>query len=119
MFIRKNKNRSGSISFQIIRKIRGRNKVIKTIGCAYTQREEELLKIIAREEIEKIEGTQSLFIEAEDLVIDAFVENIENHHIQVAGPQIVLGKFYEKIGYKKNNRWVLHCTKQEICLLVI
>ncbi|KAF0162445.1 MAG: transposase IS4 family protein [Ignavibacteria bacterium] len=101
MFIRKNKNRSGSISIQIIRKIRGRNKVIKTIGCAYTQREEELLKIIARDEIEKIEGRQSLFIEAEDLVIDAFVENIENHQIQIAGPQIVLGKIYEEIGYNK------------------
>lgn len=101
MFIRKNKNRSGSTSIQIIRKIGRRNKVIKTIGCAYTQREEELLRIIARDEIEKIEGTQSLFVEAEDLVIDAFVENIENQDIKITGPQIVLGKIYEKIGYDK------------------
>lgn len=92
MFIRKNKNRSGSISIQIIRKIGRHNKVIKTVGCAHTQREEELLTIIARDEIEKIEGTQSLFIENEDLIVDSFVENIENEDIQIIGPQIVLGK---------------------------
>lgn len=101
MFIRKNKNRSGSTSIQIIRKIGRRNKVIKTIGCAYTQREEELLSVIARNEIGKIEGTQSLFVEAEDLVIDAFVENIDNQDIQITGPQIVLGRIYESIGYNK------------------
>lgn len=101
MFIRKNKNRSGSISIQIIRKIGRHNKVIKTVGCAHTQREEELLTIIARDAIEKIEGTQSLFIEKEDLVVDAFVENIENEDIQIIGPQMVLGKIYENIGYNK------------------
>jgi len=101
MFIRKNKNRSGSVSVQIIRKIGRHNKVIKTVGCAHTQREEELLIRIAKDEIEKIEGTQSLFIEKDDLVVEAFVENIENQDIQIIGPQIVLGKIYDQIGYNK------------------
>ncbi len=101
MFVRKNQNRSGSLSIQIIRKVGRRNKVIKTIGCAYTQREEDLLMIIAKNQIERIEGSQSLFIEPEDLVIDAFVENIENKDLQVCGPQKVLGKIYDKMGYKK------------------
>lgn len=34
MFIRELKNRSGSVSIQIISKARGRYKVVKTIGCA-------------------------------------------------------------------------------------
>ncbi len=101
MFIRKNKNRSGSVSIQIIQKVGRKNKVIKTIGCAYTHREEELLMLIARNEIQRIEGKLSLFIEPEDIVIDAFVENIGNHDIQIIGPQKVLGKIYEEIGYNK------------------
>lgn len=77
------------------------NKLIKTIGCAHTQREEELLILIAKNEIEKIEGSQSLFIEPEDLAVDAFVENIKNEDIQISGPQLVLGKIYEKMGYPR------------------
>lgn len=97
MFIRKNKNRRGSISIQIICKDGRRNKVVKTVGCA--QREEELLMIIARQEIDRIEGNISLFIEPEDLTIDAFVENIQNSDLQIINPQIILGKIYQKIGY--------------------
>lgn len=44
MFIRKVKNRSGSQSVQVIQKIRGRYKVIKTIGCATMQHEIEKLE---------------------------------------------------------------------------
>jgi hypothetical protein len=51
MFIRKNKNRSGSISVQIIAKNGRENKVVKTVGCARTHREEELLLLLARTEI--------------------------------------------------------------------
>jgi hypothetical protein len=39
MFVRENKNRSGSVSVQVIIKVKGRNKVLKTIGCG-TQRHE-------------------------------------------------------------------------------
>jgi len=81
MFIRKNKNRCGSVSIQIIQKIGRHNKVIKTIGCAHTHREEELLLIIARDEIERLQGLQSLFIEHDDLIIDSFVERIENDQL--------------------------------------
>ena len=38
--MRKNKNRSGSVSIQIIQKIGRRNKVIKTVGCAKTHQED-------------------------------------------------------------------------------
>lgn len=103
MFIRKNKNRSGTVSIQIIQKIGRRNKVLKTVGCANTQREEELLLYIARDEISRIQGLQSLFIERDDIVIDSFVESIKNEQLQIVGPQILLGKIYDEIGYKKIN----------------
>jgi len=99
MFIRKNKNRSGTYSIQIIEKKGRKNKVIKTVGCAKTEREEELLLTIAHHEIERLKGLQSLFVEPEDIIIDSFVESIGNRDIQIVGPQLVLGKIYEQIGY--------------------
>jgi hypothetical protein len=56
MFIRRNKNRSGSVSIQIIKKIGRRNKVVKTVGCARTHREEELLVLLAKTEVERMGG---------------------------------------------------------------
>lgn len=99
MFIRKNRNRSGSISIQIATKIKGSNKVIKTIGVAKNQREEELLLLHAKTELERILGSQSLFIEYDDLVVDNFVDSISNDHLQIVGTELILGKIYKKIGY--------------------
>jgi hypothetical protein len=76
MFIRKNKNRSGSISIQIISKTGRKNKVIETIGCARTIQEEEALLYRARAEVERLQGLQSLFIEHDDSVVDSFVDSL-------------------------------------------
>jgi transposase len=102
MFIRKNKNRSGSISIQIAYKENRKNKVIKTIGIAKTEREEELLNLIANSEIERLKGIQDLFIEHDDLVVDNFVESITNDDLQIVGSELILGKIYEKIGYPED-----------------
>jgi transposase len=99
MFIRKNKNRSGSISFQIVQKNRHKNKVIKTVGVAHTQREEELLTLLAKTELERLQGNLSLFVEHDDLVVDNFVESISNDHFQIVGSELILGKIYKKIGF--------------------
>ena len=49
MFIRKTKNRSGSISVQITKKIGRKNKVVKTVGVARTPREFSTKKTITIE----------------------------------------------------------------------
>ena len=67
MFIRKNRNRSGSISIQIIQKVGRKNKVLETVGCANTLREVELLMVIAKNKIVNLTKIQSLFIEHDDL----------------------------------------------------
>lgn len=99
MFIRKNKNRSGSVSIQIVKKNKRKNKVIKTVGLAQTQREEELLTLLAKTELDGIQGSQSLFVEHDDLVVDNFIESISNDHLQIVGPELILGKIYKKIGF--------------------
>ncbi len=99
MFIRKNKNRSGSISIQIVHKVNRTNKVLKTVGIAKTKREEELVIQLAMTEVEQFLGMESLFVEHDDLVVDNFVESIANSHLQIVGSELVLGKVYEKIGF--------------------
>lgn len=99
MFIRKKKNNSGSISIQIIVKVRRKNKLLKTVGCAKTKREEELLELLAKTEMERLQGTQSLFIEHDDLVVESFTNSIANNHLQIVGPELILGKIYQKIGF--------------------
>ena len=74
MFIRRNKNRSGSVSIQITRKVNRKNKVVKTVGVAKTKREEELLMLLANTELERLHGMQYLFVEHDDLVVENFVD---------------------------------------------
>ena len=99
MFIRKNKNRSGSVSIQIISKRKGSYKVVKTVGCAKTKREEELLELLARTELERLQGMQSLFVEHDDLVVENFVNSIANNHLRVVGSELILGKIYQKFNF--------------------
>lgn len=98
MFIRKNKNRSGSVSIQIVQKAKRKNKIIKTVGVAHTLREEQLLLTIAKNEMIKLQGLQSLFIEQDDLIIETFVNGLYNRQLQIIGPQLILGTLYDNIG---------------------
>ncbi|HPS72642.1 MAG TPA: IS1634 family transposase [Bacteroidales bacterium] len=99
MFVRKKKNKSGSQSLQIISKTGGKYKVIKTIGCATTKREEEFLLLISNAELERLSLNQSLFEEHDDLVVENFVNSIANDHLQIIGSELILGKIYQKIGF--------------------
>jgi len=102
MFVRKKRNKSGSVSIQIILKSRGKYQVFKTIGCAKTKREEELMVLLANTELEKLSGNQSLFIEHDDLVVDSFVDSIANDHLQIIGSELILGKIYDKMGFPES-----------------
>lgn len=102
MFIRKKKNNSGSVSIQILIKTGRRNRLVKTVGCAKTKREEDLLILLAKTEMERIQSSQSLFIEHDDLVIDNFVNSIANDHLRIVGTELVLGKIFQKIGFPED-----------------
>lgn len=99
MFIRNKKNKSGSVSVQILLKRGRKNRLVKTVGCAKTAREEELLTLLAITELERLQGLQSLFVEHDDLVVENFVNGIANEHLQIAGSELILGRIYDKIGY--------------------
>lgn len=100
MYIRRLKNRSGSRSIQIIQKIKGRYKVVKTIGSATTWQEIEKLERIAKQEIERLSGNQQrLFGFENDEQIERAFALLNNASIRTLGPEIIFGKIYDSIGF--------------------
>ncbi|YCK90821.1 hypothetical protein ACKGJI_05710 [Sulfurospirillum sp. 1307] len=55
MFVRQKKNKSGSISIQIISKSKGKYKVVETIGCSKNNYEIEKLLKQANERLLELE----------------------------------------------------------------
>lgn len=99
MFIRENKNRSGSISIQIIAKQDGKYRLIKTIGSGRTNEEIAFLHQRARQELSRMQGTMSLFVSDEDALVESFVSSLGNSQVQVIGPELIFGRIYDRIGF--------------------
>ncbi len=100
MFIRQKKNKSGSVSVQIIFKHNGKSQLKQTIGSASTAEGIEILMQQASHELSKIQGQSSLFPSSTDANIQGFLNTLSNSHIQVIGPELVFGKIYDAIGFK-------------------
>ena len=92
MFVRKKNNTSGSISVQVIQKIRGKYIVIKTIGSATIRQEIEKLVDLARQEIENITAQPKLFVSETDVAIEQAFAILSNANIRTLGPEIIFGK---------------------------
>jgi len=101
MFVRRKSNASGSTSIQVIQKVHGKYKVIKTIGCATTQQEIEKLVFKAKQEIERLSEQPKLFVSEKDVAVEQTLELVRNTDIKTVGPEIVFGKIYDSIGFNK------------------
>lgn len=100
MYIRKKPNASGSHSIQIIQKIRGKYKVVKTVGSATTQQEIDKLELLAKQEIKHLNGNQQSLFEFEtDAAIEQAFDLLNNSSIQTIGPELIFGKIYDFIGF--------------------
>ena len=100
MFIRENKNRSGSVSIQIISKSRGIYKVVKTVGCATQRHEIEHLKNLARQEIELLQSKPKLFKSEQDELIEDVISSLSNSSISTVGPELIFGCIYDYIVFR-------------------
>jgi transposase len=99
MYVRKKKNKSGSISVQIISKSSGKYKVFKTIGSSFSPEQIEKYFNQARNEIRNLGNQLSLYVNEKDVFIEEFVANISNSQIEVIGPELVFGRIFDYIGY--------------------
>ena len=101
VFIRKNKNRSGSYSIQIVSKERGQYRVLKTLGSGRSEHEIEFLYQRAQQELEKMDGSISLFINHDDARIESFIGDLSNDQVQVIGPELIFGRIYNTTGFNQ------------------
>lgn len=99
MFLRKLKNRSGSVSVQIISKSTGKYKVLKTIGSSSDEQEVQKLVYLAKQEIERISQQPELFISEGDTIVEQVFSSLNNASIRTVGPEIIFGKIYDSIGF--------------------
>ncbi len=99
MFVRKLKNRSGSQSIQVIQKVKGRYKVLKTIGSATIQQEIDRLVNLAKQEIDRLTAQPKLFISESDAAIEQAFTVLNNSNIRTLGPEIIFGEIYDSIGF--------------------
>lgn len=101
MFIRKKKNKSGSISVQLIDKSSGKYVVTRSIGSGKSDNAIEELLNKAQEELLIFKKQTKLdFVYEQD---KEFLYNIENSFksLSVAGPELILGKFFNEIGFNE------------------
>jgi transposase len=100
MFVREVKNRSGSVSVQIVSKHGGKYKVVKTVGCGTMRQRIEALKIRAKQELEELSfGKNQLFLSEQDELVERTMQSLSNSSIRTVGPELVFGKIYDFIGF--------------------
>jgi len=100
MFIRKKKNKSGTISVQIIDKSAG-YKVHKTIGSSSDG--DEITRLIRKAEADVYtnSGQQSVFSfdTKTNQVIKGFLQQLSNGQIHTIGPELILGTLFDRLGF--------------------
>lgn len=101
MFIRKKKNNSGSFTIQLVEKIHRQNSIKKTFGTSSIESEIEFFLSQAQAHLHFLSKQSSLdFSFEEDL---DFIKNLRKgfKSIQVIGPELILGKIFDSIGFFK------------------
>jgi len=103
MFVRKKKNRSGSVSVVVVDKARGEFKEIKSIGVACTVKDIESLCKQANKWISTYGGQQEFDFEdikeREIEEVERFINNIDN--VLINGTQLLLNGVYNRIGFSQ------------------
>jgi len=99
MFLRKLKNRSGSISVQIISKAAGKYKVVSTIGTGHNEQEVQKLWFLGKQELERLSNQSHLFVSENDTVVEQVFDSLQNTSVQTVGPEIIFGNLYDSIGF--------------------
>lgn len=95
MFVRKKKNKSGSISIQIIKKVNRKNIVIKTIGYSKDKEEIKRLEEIAKKRIKELEP--NLFDITEQKNKKEKFYSISNDQIIPIGDELFFGRLFDKL----------------------
>ena len=100
MFVRKKKNRSGSVSVQVIDKSKS-YRVVKTIGSSRYPEQIQRMVELAGLFIAHQNKQYSLFPkdQQDNAAVLDFVGNIQNNQVYTVGPELIFGKIFDQIGF--------------------
>ena len=117
MFVRKKKNRSGSVSIAVD-KSKGRYREIRQFGVAYTAAEANVLVRQANDWIRRYAGQGLIGFEGESVSvesdIDLFVDRIDS--VSINGPHMLLSQVYDLVGFNRIKDEILrHLVIARIC----
>ncbi len=100
MFVRKKRNKSGSVSVQVISKANG-YRVVKTLGSSRDREEIDRLVETGKVFIHQQSNQYLLFPEGEyeNAVILEFVRVLRNASIRTLGPELIFGRLFDEIGF--------------------
>lgn len=100
MFVRKKRNKSGSVSIQILQKVGRTNKLIQTVGSSKDEREIQRLFIKAKQTIPLLQKQQTFsFLEESDEAILNFTKTLSNANIKAVGAELIFGALFNHIGF--------------------
>lgn len=100
MFVRKKRNKSGSVSVQVIDKSRS-YKVLKTIGSSKDPEQISRMVELGKAFIARRSKQYSLFPQEQHsnaAVLD-FVHHVQNSQIRTIGPELIFGTIFDRIGF--------------------
>ena len=101
MFVRKKRNRSGSISVVVVNKERGKFVEIKNFGTVQSEIEADSLYVQARQWLETYGGQQLIDFDdrrgREREETERVVSNMDS--LLINGTQLLLGRIYDSIGF--------------------
>ena len=99
--MRKNCNRSGSVSVQVISKHGGTYHVVKTFGSSTDPNEIEQFVHEARAFVQNPSEQQPLFAtrSTDDMAVERFVSGMQNAQIHTIGPELIFGTLFDRIGF--------------------
>ena len=102
MFVEKKLNKSGSTSVRIMRKVHGKRKCVKVMGCSSDAEEIGLLIKRGNRWIEEHQRGVPLFeFDDEAVAYDKVLASLRQSQLRLVGPELVYGTLFDRIGYDK------------------
>lgn len=101
MFVRKKLNKSGTTSVQVVSKANGRYRIIKSFGTSCEEGKIAALELRARQWAEEQEFGLDLFQPEGASEYDAIFEGIGQEQLRLVGPDLIYGRLFDKIGFRK------------------
>ncbi len=99
MYIRRKRNKSGSISIQLVTKRHGKISILETIGVANNAFQEQQLRKIGKARIDELRAQLSLPFETqENRIIRSFLSEGPPPVVTNIGPELILGSSFDTIG---------------------